>query len=469
MKAKKVAFTEGSLFDKIFFFTIPLMLSGILQLLYNMADRIVIGRYSGDPNALAAVGCTGSINNLIINFLIGVSVGCSAIIAQYYGAKKKHELSRTVHTSITFSLIGGIVIAVIAFIVVRSLLEAIDTKPDIIDQAELYIKIIILGIPASAVFNFGATILRAIGDSKTPLIILATTGLVNVVLNIVFVVFLKMNVAGVALATIISQYMSAVAVIWILYRTNEDYQFRFKKMCIDPQIFKKIFSIGFPSGLQSTLFAISNVVCQGAINTFPTEVVSGNTIASTVDGITYTAMHSFQQSAITFAGQNYGAGKYKRVKRSLIYTLIQVSLVGLFVSWTEILFAEQLASLFVDKSASNVTEIVSAAVQISRIILAVYFICGIMEVLSGYLRGLGYSFITMICSLFGACVCRIIWFEFVFPIPAFNSVFGLYISYPITWSLTAILLAIICIRPYRKMKKLELQSELSNELKSSNA
>ncbi|MBE6610803.1 MAG: MATE family efflux transporter [Ruminococcaceae bacterium] len=459
MARQKVNFTEGSLFDKIFFFTIPLMLSGILQLIYNMADRIVIGRYAGDPNALAAVGCTGSINNLIVNFLIGVSVGCSAIIAQYYGAKKKHELSRTVHTSITFALIGGIIMAVIAFICVRSLLELIDTKPDIIDQAELYIKIIILGVPGSAVFNFGATILRAIGDSKTPLIILATTGFANVVLNILFVVCFKMNVEGVALATIISQYMSAVAVIWTLYKSNEDYQFRFKKMCIDAQIFKRIISIGFPSGLQSTLFSISNVVCQGAINTFPTEVVSGNTIASTVDGLTYTAMHSFQQSAITFAGQNYGAGKYKRVKRSLIYSMIQVSVVGLIVSWTEILFANQLASLFVDKTAENAPQIIAAAVEISRLILCVYFLCGVMEVLSGYLRGLGYSFSTMVCSLLGACVCRILWFEFIFPLPAFNSIFGLYISYPITWSLTALLLALICIKPCKAMKKAEMLSD----------
>lgn len=462
MAKNKVAFTEGSLFDKIFFFTIPLMLSGILQLLYNMADRIVIGRFSGDPNALAAVGCTGSINNLIVNFLIGVSVGCSAIIAQYYGAKKKHELSRTVHTSITFALIGGIIISVIAFISVRWLLELIDTKPDIIDQAELYIKIIILGVPGSAIFNFGATILRAIGDSKTPLIILATTGLVNVVLNIVFIVCFKMNVDGVALATIISQYISAIAVIWTLYKTTEDYQFRFKKMCIDTMIFKRIISIGFPSGLQSTLFSISNVVCQGAINTFPTEVVSGNTIAGTVDGLTYTAMHSFQQSAITFAGQNYGAGKYIRVKKSLIYTMIQVSIVGLIVSWTEILFANQLASLFVDKTAENAPQIIAAAVEISKMILCVYFLCGVMEVLSGYLRGLGYSFSTMVCSLFGACVCRILWFEFIFPLPAFNSIFGLYISYPITWSLTALLLALICIKPYKAMKKAESEQLSEN-------
>lgn len=465
MAKTKVAFTEGSLFDKIFFFTIPLMLSGILQLLYNMADRVVIGRFSGDPNALAAVGCTGSINNLIINFLIGVSVGCSAIIAQYYGAKKKHELSRTVHTSITFSLIGGILISIIAFIVVRKLLELIDTKPDIIDQAELYIKLIILGVPGSAVFNFGATILRAVGDSKTPLIILATTGLINVILNIVFVVFFKMSVAGVALATIISQYMSAVAVIWVLYKTTDDYQFRFKKMCIDPSIFKRIISIGFPSGLQSTLFAISNVLCQGSINSFPTEVVSGNTIASTVDGLTYTAMHSFQQSAITFSGQNYGAGKYKRVQKSLFYTILQVSIVGLVVSWIEILFAEPLAYLFVDKTAANAPQIVAAAVEISRLILCVYFLCGIMEVLSGYLRGLGYSFLTMICSLFGACVCRILWFELIFPIPAFNSIFGLYISYPITWTLTCILLAFICIKPYKAMKR----AEKENAIRSSEA
>lgn len=452
---KNARFTEGSLFDKIFFFSFPLMLSGILQLLYNMADRIIIGRYSGDPNALAAVGCTGSIHNLIINFLIGVSVGCSAIIAQFYGAKKKHELSRTVHTSLAFALIGGLIIMGISFVSVRGLLEMIDTKPDIIDQAELYIKIIILGVPASAVFNFGATILRAVGNSKLPLLILASTGLANVFMNVVFVMIFKMNVAGVALATIISQYISAAIVIMVLYRTGEDYRFRFKELCIDKQIFKRIFKIGFPSGLQSVLFSISNVVIQGAVNTFPTEVVSGATIAGTVDGLTYTCMHSFQQSAITFSGQNYGAGKYDRVKKSLKYAIIQVTVVGLIISYTEILFARQLASLFVESGTENAEAVISAAMQISRMVLFMYFTCGIMEVLSGFLRGLGYSFSTMIISLLGACLSRILWIEYIFPLPSFNSIFGLYISYPITWLLTCAMLLAVCIKASKNMKELE--------------
>lgn len=454
--AKSTRFTEGSLFDKIFLYALPLMITSILQLLYNAADQLVVGRFSGDPNALGAVGSTSSLNNLIINFLMGISIGSSVVVAQYFGAKKQEELSKAVHTSIAISLVGGLFLSVIGLTLCEPLLRLIGTKPSFLQNAVLYMRIISIGIPASALFNFGATVLRSIGDSRTPLIILSTTGLINVLFNLVFVLGFGMSVAGVAISTIIAQYLSAAWVMTVLMKSKECYAFSPKKLCFDKASMKKIFAIGIPSGIQSTLFSFSNVTIQSGANTLADEVITANAISTTIEGFTYTTMHCFQQAAITFTGQNYGAKKYDRVKKSLLYTMIQVIMIGLIVGYTEILFSDQLANLFIDPNVANKEAVLNATALRIRIMLGTYFICGIMEVTSGYLRGLGYSLTTMICSLIGACLLRILWVKTIFTIPSLHTASFLYLCFPVTWTMTTIALGFFCVKYTKKLIKNQL-------------
>ena len=454
MLAKKsVRLTEGPLFSRIFLYAVPLIITGILQLLYNAADQMVVGRYSNDVNALGAVGSTSSLNNLIINFLIGFSIGSSVVIAQYYGAKKEEDVSKAVHTSVAIALIGGLILSAVGFFIAEPALTLMKTKEAFMENAVLYVKIISLGIPASAVFNFGATILRSIGDSRTPLIILSTTGLINVALNLVFVLGFHMSVEGVAISTISAQYISAAWVMIKLSRASDCYRFRLSKLKISVSALKRIVGIGLPSGIQSSLFAISNVTIQSAANTLTEVVVTANAVSGTIEGFTYTSMHSYQQAAITFSGQNYGAGKPERVKRSFIYCLIQVFTIGFVIGYLEILFSRPLANIFIDPLDPNKALVIEAAALRMKIMLGTYFLCGIMEVMSGYLRGLGYSFTTMICSLIGACLLRIVWTQFVFPLKPFNNAIGLYSCFPVTWFITCVALFIFCIINTRKSFK----------------
>lgn len=450
---KSTEFTEGPIFFRMLIFAVPIMLSGVLQLLYNMSDQVVVGQFSGDPNALAAVGSTGALTNMIVNLLMGLSVGSGVVVAQCFGAKLEKEISRTVHTSLTVALIGGIIFGLIGVLSARQLLELMRTNEDVIDSATLYMTIIFCGVPASSVYNFGATILRSVGDSRSPLIILATTGLVNVAFNLIFVIVFHLGVAGVAIATIIAQYLSAIAVVALLMRTNECYRFRFSKVCIDKEIFGKILRMGIPSGIQGTLFSLSNVMIQSSINTFPPTTISGNTAGSTIDGFTYTVMNSFYHASLTFTGQNYGAGKRKRIYRVLWYSLFQVTVIGIGVGFIEICFARELASLFVDTSQPHASAIIEAAVTRLDFMLKCYFLCGIMEVLTGHLRGLGYSVVPMLSSMFGACVFRIAWILFVFPLEAFNTPIGLYWSFPLSWILTCVLHLITCLVAGIKLKR----------------
>ncbi len=454
-KHARAEFTKGPLFFKILFFAIPIMATGVLQLLYNMADNVVVGKFSGDATALAAVGSTSSLTNLILNLLLGLSVGSGVVVAQYFGAKRLSEISKSVHTSMTVSVIGGLIFAIFGFFAARPLLTLMDTRPDIIDSATLYLRIIFCGVPASSVYNFGSSILRSVGDSKRPLIILATTGLVNVGLNIFFVTVCHMTVDGVALATIISQYLSAGAVVFLLMRTNECYKFDPKKMGIDRVIFGKVLRIGIPSGIQGMMFSISNVMIQSSINTFPTETVSGNTAALSLEGFSYTIMNSFSNAALTFTGQNFGAGKIKRVYKILFYSLIQIFLIGFITGYLEITFAEQLSWLFVDKNIPHAQMIVDASVTRLSYVLKWYFLCGIMEVFTYHLRGIGYSITPMLATLFGVCFIRIAWVAFVFPTESFNTPLGLYMVLPISWAVAIVLSIIICIIASFKLRRLQ--------------
>lgn len=446
--------TEGPLFLPMIYFVIPIILTGMLQILYNMADNIVVGRFSGDDLALAAVGSTSSLSNLIINLLMGIAGGSGVVIAQSYGAKNHEKLSKAVHTSMLFSLIGGIAFCIIGLLISRPALALMDTKDELMSRAVLYLRIICLGIPASSVYNFGAATLRSVGDSKTPLIILASTGLVNVVLNLVFVIVFGMSVDGVALATIASQYISAVTVVIILMkRKNQPYALEKEKLGIDKKLLGEILRLGLPAGFQGTLFSISNIILTAGMNTLATTDIAGKTIAINIEGLVYTAMNSYLHASMTFTGQNYGAKKPDRIKKSIYYAVLQALIVGSVGGFILIIFGEPLAKLYIDATDPNRELVLAAALELMTFMLSCYFLCGIMDTLSGALRGLGYSMIPMIVSIGAICVLRAIWVFFVFPLEQFHSLIGIYTIYPISWSLGILFNSIALLILYPKIKK----------------
>jgi len=464
----KLPLTEGPIFWRIILFALPIIATGVLQVLYNMADNIVVGRFSGDPTALGSVGSTTSLTNLILNMLLGIAVGTSVVVSQAYGAKSDKTVSRAVHTALTFSIIGGLVLMAIGLAISRPALVLMKTQPEMLEGAVLYFRIICIGIPASAVYNFGAAILRSIGDSKTPLIILSSTGLVNVGLNFFFVLACKMSVAGVAIATIVSQYLSAILVIVVLWsKKGESYCFSPKRLCIDFEILKRILRFGIPSGIQSSLFSISNVLLTSGINSLSNPyIVTAYTVSNNIDAITFISCNSFHQAALTFTGQNFGAKKHDRIKRVVIYSLLQVAFFGIVIAQTELLFSDQLASLYISSTDPGKEQILAFTRDILLVLLNTYFICGIMDVLSGILKGLGYSLVPMIISLVGICGIRIAWVSFVFPLEQFNSHVGLCLSYPISWSLTICMLlptVIVALRRLNRQRKSEAKENDSTK------
>lgn len=430
--------TNGPVFGKIIRFSIPLMLTGLLQLFYHAADMIVVGRFSGS-DALAAVGSTSSLTQLIINVFMGLSVGTSVAVAQSLGAKDNKAVSDTVHTSISIGLICGVFVALFGFFMSKTFLVAMDTPLDIIEKSTIYMKIHFLGIPASMLYNFSASILRAAGDTKRPLIFLGISGLVNVGLNLVFVIGFSMSVVGVALGTIISQYLSVIMVLICLIKSNKSYKLDIKKLKIHKEKLFKIIRIGVPAGLQSSLFSISNVFIQSSINSFGSSAIAGNTAASNLESFVYMAMNALQHAAITFTGQNVGAKKPERIKKvcascTLLTTIVGVVLGGLVY----IVFSKPLLRIYIPADEAAV------AVGIIRlsIIGVAHFICGIMEVMVGTLRGMGQSLVPMLVSVIGVCGLRIIWIYTIFA--QWKTLESLYLSYPVTWILTA-LVQFICV------------------------
>ncbi len=456
----KLPLTEGPLFYRIFLFALPIMATGILQIVYSMADNIIVGRFSGDENALGAVGSTSSLTNLSINLLLGIAAGASVVIAQAYGARHEKVVSRTVHTALSFSVIGGVFLMILALIISRPVLTLIGTEPSFLSGAILYYRIIALGLPASAIYNFGAAVLRSIGDSKTPLIILASTGLVNVGLNFFFVMSFNMSVEGVAIATIVAQYLSAVTVvITLMRRKNECYSFSFKKICLDRLILGRILRFGVPSGIQSAMFSISNILLVSSINSlarlpeYGKHIVTAYTISGNVDALTYITCNSFHHAAMTFTGQNYGARKHDRIKKVFLFALIQVVIMGISIGQLELLFSREIASLYIDANLAveEKEHIIELTLEILNLLLNVYFICGIMDVLSGTLKGLGYAIAPMITSLSCVCGLRFLWVYLVFP--ALYTPTGLLLSYPVSWSLTALVMGVLLIFAWVKLKK----------------
>lgn len=444
-KSYEIDMCNGPLLGKILIFYVPLMLSGILQLLFNAADIVVVGHFAGNQS-LAAVGSTSSLINLLVNVFIGLSVGANVLVARFYGAGQQKELSEMVHTAVMTSLVSGCILVVLGVALAQPALTLMDTPSDVIGQSVLYMRIYFLGMPAMMAYNFGSAVLRAVGDTKRPLYFLLFAGVVNVILNLIFVIVFSMGVAGVACATVISQIISAALVLRCLVKSDSGYRLDLKALKIVPDKLFKMIQIGVPAGLQGALFSISNVLIQSSVNSFGSIAMAGNTAASNVEGFVYTSMNAFHQTAISFTGQNYGATNYKRIGKILLICQTSVLIVGLVMGNAVYGFSGILLRLY-----SPDAEVISYGVLRLSIICTTYCLCGMMDVMVGSLRGMGYSIMPMLVSLTGACLFRIVWIYTIFK--QYHTLECLYISYPISWALTFLVHLLCFAIVYRRLLK----------------
>ncbi|SFN94102.1 putative efflux protein, MATE family [Pseudobutyrivibrio sp. UC1225] len=442
MNSSKIDMTHGPLLGKLIIFTIPIILSGVLQLLFNAADVIVVGRFAGEAS-LAAVGSTNSLINLMTNLFIGMSVGANVCAAQFYGAGHIDDVKKTVHTSTAFSLICGIILIFIGAVGARPMLELMGSPADVISLAALYVRIYFVAMPAIMLYNFLAAILRSSGDTKHPLIFLTIAGIINVLFNLVLVIVFKLGVAGVAIATVTSNYISCGLLVGFFMKQEDALKLEIPKISIDGRILRKIVRIGLPAGIQGTVFSLSNVVIQSAINSFGTAVIAGSSAAGSIEGFVYISMNSVSQTCVTFVGQNYGAGDEKRVKRVIFECLGIVTVVGLVMGNLAHGFAGTLLGIYTDSP-----DAIAAGTLRLFWVCCPYFLCGVMDTLTGGLRGLGNSTLPMIVSLLGACVTRLIWIATYFQVHHTQNV--LFFSYPGSWLLTLTVHAICLTILYRK-------------------
>ena len=431
----EIQMTEGSLWKNILLFSIPLVFSQLLQVMFNMADVAVVGKFASDT-ALGSVGSTSTLVTLFTGFLIGMGNGVNVRVAQHLGAQHREETSRAVHTAFLLCLLAGVGIMALCLALAANMLEMLHTKDDLLPGAVLYFRIYALGMPALGIFNFGASVLRAAGDTKRPLIHLTLSGITNVILNLIFVIACKMDVAGVALATTLSQYLSAALTVFCLVKEQSDIRLEFSKLHIYPKRLAEILRMGIPAGIQSTLFSFSNVILQTSINSFGDLYVAGNGAASQIESIMYTSMNAFYMTTTAFTSQNFGAQKKRRVKKTLLsglfITVVVMVPLGLIVTF----FADPLLGLFTTNAVA-----LEAGRQRMRITTVSTFIGGSMDIFTGYLRGLGASIVPMFTTLIGVCVLRIVWILVLFPMLG-GSWEILYLCYPITWGVT--LLAHFC-------------------------
>ena len=439
--------TNGAVLPKMLRFSLPIMASGVLQLLFNAADIIVVGRFAGD-NSMGAVGSTSSLINLFTNLFIGLSVGVNVIAARSHGANSKDDMQDIVHTSILLSFICGAALAVIGAVFAPQMLELMETTEAQLPLAVTYLRIYFLGMPATMVYNFGGAVLRAVGDTKRPLYFLITAGVINVLLNLLFVIVLQMDVAGVATATVLSQCISASLIVICLVKESGAIHLNFKKLRLHGLVMKAVARVGLPAGFQGMIFSLSNVVIQSSVNLFGETVVSGNSAAMSIEGFIYMAMNTFYQAAISFTGQNIGAKKYRRIPRILLCSQGCVIVTGLVLGWAAYFFGSPLLSIY-----SKSPRVVTAGMVRLGIITTTYVLCGCMDVMVGMMRGIGYSIMPMIVSLIGACGLRILWIATVFNIPKYHEIITVYISYPITWAVTFVAHIVCWIIVWDKLKK----------------
>lgn len=425
-----VDLTTGSIGKKMIKFTLPLLLSGVLQLLFNAADIIVVGNFAGDE-CVAAVGSTTSLINLITNLFIGLSVGANVMVANFYGAKKFKDLSDTIHTAISVSLISGVILAFIGFFFAPEILKLMNTPDDVIELASLYMKTYFLGMPFMMLYNFSAAILRAVGDTKRPLYFLSTAGVINVALNLFFVIVFKWSVFGVAFATIISQAISSILVLICLMKEESELKVELKKLRIYKDKLLRIMQIGIPSGIQGMLFSVSNVIIQSSINVFDTSVVAGSAASTNIEGFAFTSINAFHQAAVSFTSQNKGAGRYDRVNKILYNAWFYAQITAVLFALLFVIFDRQLISLYVQGE-----DVIQAGINRLNIIAWSYVLCAFMDVTVGVIRGLGYSVMPTVVSLLGVCGVRVLWIFTVFNNEAYHFVETIYYSYPISWGIT---------------------------------
>lgn len=448
----EIDMVNGTIMPKLITFAIPLMLSGILQLLFNAVDIIVVGRFSGSQS-LAAVGSTSSLINMLTNLFIGISLGANVLAARFYAAGKHKEMSETVHTSILTAFISGVLMIFVGIFFSRPALELMDTPSDVIELATLYMRIYFVGMPFFMLYNYGAAILRAVGDTKRPLIFLVVSGVTNACLNLLLVIVFKMDVAGVAIATVISQMISCVLVLICLYKTDAVYQLRFKKLRIKWEYLGQIFRIGIPAGIQSTLISFSNVLLQSSVNSFGSIAMAGYTAANNVLSFLYMGANSITQACMSFTSQNYGARKPKRMDKVLIDGLILQVVICLTLGVLAYVFGNQVSNIYTDDP-----NVIKCSVEILALTTVPYFLCGFMDTFPGVLRGMGRSTVPMILCLLGTVGVRILWIYCFFP---HNRTLGyLFVSYPVSWIATIVMQLVYYIFIRKEVhKELNVSSE----------
>ena len=439
---------SGPILRKMLMFALPLMLSSILQLLFNAADIVVVGKFAGD-NSLAAVGSNTALINLLTNLFIGLSIGANVVAARHYGAKAWDDLRRTVHTAMLLSMLSGALLLVLGVIGAEQMLIWMQTPEEVLPLATVYLRIYFLGMISTMVYNFGSALLRAVGDTKRPLYFLLCAGIINVILNLLFVIGFQMDVMGVAIATVISETVSALLVLRCLVKEKGGIHLELRAMRIDRKKMLQILRIGLPAGFQGVVFALSNVVIQSSVNIFGNIVVAGNSAAANLEGFVYMAMNAFYQTTLSFVSQNYGAGEQKRINRIVLLGEACVIVTGTLLGNMVVFFGNDLLQIY-----SNNPEVIAAGMVRLHYISMIYALCGIMDVMVGALRGIGYSIMPMIVSIVGVCVLRLIWLATVYQIPEFHKIETVYLSYPVTWILTSLVYIVffvwIRIRSARK-------------------
>ncbi len=450
-KSNQIDMTEGSVFFKLLQFSIPLIFSSVLQLFFNAADVVVVGRFAG-VNSLAAVGSTSSLINLLVNLFLGLSVGTNVIAANYFGSGKNKKLSQTVHTAILLSVYSGVILTVVGVFGAKYILRLMGSPDEVLSLATLYLQIYFAGITASMVYNFGSALLRSKGDTKRPMYILFAAGLINVVLNLIFVIPLKMDVAGVALATVISQVFSAFMVIRCLVKESDYFKLYFSKLKIDREIFIDILKIGLPAGFQGILFSFSNVIIQSSVNSFGNIMIAGSSAAANIEGFVYISMNGFAQGSLTFVSQNYGAKKMDRIKKVVRIALLCALVAGTVLGNLAYLFGRNLIAIYNDNP-----DVIEAGLLRMSVIMTTYALCGIMDVMANSVRGIGHSLLPMVVSLLGACGLRLVWLATAFQIPAFHTCRTVFLSYPISWAIT-FAAHVVCF--FVILKNLKAQKEL---------
>ena len=438
---------NGTIMDKLISFALPLMLSGMLQLMFNAVDIIVVGRFSGS-RALAAVGSTTALINVFTNLFIGISLGANVLAARFYAAGKEKEMSDTVHTAIAIAIISGLIMAFVGLVFSKGALELMDTPEDVIGQAALYMRIYFIGMPFFMLYNYGAAVLRAVGDTKRPLMFLIVSGCINAVLNLILVIGFSLSVVGVAVATVISQMISCILVLRCLYKSEGSYQLRFSKLKINKKYMIQIFQVGVPAGIQSTVINFSNVLLQSSVNSFGSVAMAGYTAANNILGFLYQSINSVTQACMSFTSQNYGVRKFKRMDKVLIDCMILSVIVSVVIGGGSYILGRQILGIY-----TNQSEVIECGMEILSISTIPYFLCGIMDMLPGAMRGVGYSAVPMVLSIVGTVGTRLVWIYGVFP--SHRSLYELFISYPASWFITIVMQAICLVFVRKKVRNKE--------------